>query len=269
MKVFAIAKNTFKEAVRNRVLYLLLIFAILMIGSSRILAFLTISAHVRVIKDIGLFGINFCGVLIAILVGIGLVYNEIDKKTIYTIISKPIHRYQFILGKYFGLLITIYVNLLIMSVFFLSMIMVLGIEFHISLLYAIFYTALELAIITALAILFSSFSNPTMSAIYTLIMFIIGRLNEDILRFAQYLARESQKIIDAGKEVPAFNVFMKGFANVVCRVVPNLGLYNIRAEVIHNPDTVAISWEPVLYAFTYSVFLLFIAVFIFQRRNFK
>jgi len=269
MKVFAIAKNTFKEAVRNRILYLLLIFAILMIGSSRILALLTISAHERVIKDIGLFGINFFGVLIAILVGIGLVYHEIDKKTIYTIISKPIHRYQFILGKYFGLLITVYVNLIIMTLFFFFMVLVLGIGFHISLLYAIIYTATELAIVTALAIVFSSFSNPTMAAIYTLIMFIIGRMNEDILRFAQYLARESEKLIQAGQHVPPFSKFLQGFANVICRVLPNLGLYNIRAEVIHAPDKVMISWEPLLYAFTYSAFLLLIAIFIFQKRNFK
>ena len=269
MKVLAIAKNTFKEAVRNRILYLLLIFAILMIGSSRILALLTISAHERVIKDIGLFGINFFGVLIAILVGIGLVYQEIDKKTIYTLVSKPIHRYQFILGKYVGLLITVYVNLIIMTLFFFFMILALKAGFHISLLYAIIYTALELAIITALAIVFSSFSNPTMSAIYTLIMFIIGRMNEDILRFAQYLARESVKMIKAGQEVPAFNKFLQGFATVICRVLPNLGLYNIRAEVIHSPDKVLISWEPFAYAFSYSIFLLLIAIFIFQRRNFK
>ncbi|MFH0793744.1 MAG: ABC transporter permease subunit, partial [bacterium] len=105
-KVYAIALNTFKEAVRNRILYILLIFALVLMGSSGVISDLSIAEPEKIVKDLGLAGINFFGLLIAIFIGIGLVYNELDKKTIYTIVSKPIDRHQFLLGKYFGLLLT-------------------------------------------------------------------------------------------------------------------------------------------------------------------
>ncbi|HRR31918.1 MAG TPA: ABC transporter permease subunit, partial [Candidatus Sumerlaeia bacterium] len=113
-KIWAIAFNTFKEAVRNRILYILLVFALLIMASSGIVGELTISARERIITDLGITSINFFGLLIAIFVGIGLVYNELDKKTIYTIVTKPIDRHQFLIGKYLGLLLTIYINILIM-----------------------------------------------------------------------------------------------------------------------------------------------------------
>jgi ABC-type transport system involved in multi-copper enzyme maturation permease subunit len=110
MKVLSIALNTFRENLRDKLLYNLLIFALLMIGSSLLLMRLTLGEFHRLILDLGLGSINFFGVLIAIFVGIGLVNKEIDKKTIYTIISKPVARYQFLLVKYLGLSLTLLVN---------------------------------------------------------------------------------------------------------------------------------------------------------------
>ena len=118
-KVIAIAQNTFKEAIRSRILYILLLFAILMILAGFVVKDLTIAAHGDVIRIVGHFAINLFGIVIAILVGIGLVYNELDKKTIYTIVSKPIDRWQFLLGKYLGLLMTLYLITLVMSAVFL------------------------------------------------------------------------------------------------------------------------------------------------------
>jgi len=115
MRIYPISLNTFRETVRDRVLYNLLIFALLMIGSTVYLATLTIADHLKIIKDFGLAAISLFSVLIAIFVGIGLVYKEVDKRTIYTVLSKPIKRYEFILGKYLGLLLTLLVNLAIMA----------------------------------------------------------------------------------------------------------------------------------------------------------
>ena len=112
----AIAINTFKEAIRDKILYNLLFFALLMIGASLLLATLTVGEQSKIIIDIGLASINIFGVLIAVFLGIGLISKEIEKRTIYNIIAKPVPRYQFLIGKYIGLLLTIVVNTIIMGV---------------------------------------------------------------------------------------------------------------------------------------------------------
>ncbi len=120
MKIYAIAVNTFKEAIRDKIFYSLVFFAGLIIGTSILLSMLTLGEGSKIIADISLAGINFFGVIISIFVGIGLVYKELEKKTIYTIISKPIRRSDFLLGKYLGLALTLLVYLSVMSAIFLA-----------------------------------------------------------------------------------------------------------------------------------------------------
>ncbi|MBU1186793.1 MAG: ABC transporter permease subunit, partial [Acidobacteria bacterium] len=122
MIIQAIALNTIKEAIRDRILYLLLFFAAVCIICSRLLAIMTVGDRVKIIMDVGLASLSFFGALMAILLGTGLVYKEIDKKTIFTLLSKPIPRYQFLLGKYFGLVITLLVMLILMSLIFLLLV---------------------------------------------------------------------------------------------------------------------------------------------------
>ncbi len=119
MKIKVIALNTFREAIRDRILYLLFFFAAVALVFSRLLAVLTVGDRVKIIKDVGLASISLFGVLMAIMVGTGLVYKEIDKKTIYTLLSKPIQRWQFLLGKFFGLVLTLFIMILAMSLIFL------------------------------------------------------------------------------------------------------------------------------------------------------
>jgi len=313
MKILAIAVNTFKEAVRNRILYILLVFALLIMASSGIVGELTISARDRIIKDLGIASMNIFGLLIAIFVGIGLVYNELDKKTIYTIVTKPIDRHQFLIGKYLGLLLTIYVNVLIMTFFFLAVIhyqtymdsdlmtkelwragadgqwippnlfsyalyyikaifmsavKALG---NLTLLYhpevtkniliIVFFGCLELAIITAFAILYSSFSTPTLSALLTVMTFVIGRLNADIILFADRIK---------GKGLATMGAKMKyGFAWLAAHVTPNLWLFNKRNAVSEDAEIIGMDFYAVLYFALYTSAVLFLAAQIFRRRNFK
>lgn len=313
LKILAIARNTFKEAVRNRVLYILLIFALLIMASSGVISDLTFAAKDKIIKDLGLASINFFGLLIAVFVGIGLVYNEMDKKTIYTIISKPIDRYQFILGKYGGLLLTIYVMILIMTVFFLFVIYFLDLvsadavsaaigkmteqgvyqnptfghyvlyliqSFFVAMgrtigtflqvydspltaniLEVVGYSCLELAIITAFAILYSTVSSPTLSAIFTVLTFIIGRMNEDIIRYAWRLQEKGLTVAFAGK-------VKYWFAVAAAHLSPNLELFNKRAEAIYK-HTVGWDGLAVSYGIIYSAMIILLAIIIFRRRNFK
>ena len=185
MKVLSIAFNTFRENLRDKLLYNLLIFALLMIGSSLILMRLTLGEFHRLILDIGLGSINFFGVLIAIFVGIGLVSKEIEKKTIYTIISKPVARFQFLLGKYLGLSLTLVINTAIMTCGLLAVLYVQEVPIHAVLFKALVMIVLEFMVITAVALLFSTFSSATFSAIFTLALYFIVHLTPDLKAFVE------------------------------------------------------------------------------------
>jgi len=167
-RVFVIGLNTFRENLREKLLYNLVIFALLIIGSSILLQRLNLGDSSRLIVDLGLAAINIFGVLIAIFIGIGIVSKEIDKKTISTIISKPVPRYEFLLGKYLGLSITLLVNTLIMLAGFLLVLLYMDVPISVLLFKAVFLIFLELMVVTAVAFMLSTFTTPTLSVIFTL-----------------------------------------------------------------------------------------------------
>jgi ABC-type transport system involved in multi-copper enzyme maturation permease subunit len=167
MKIKTIALNTFKEAIRDRVLYLLFFFTVVALLFSRLLAMLTVGDRVKIIKDVGLASISLFGMLMAILIGTGLVYKEIDKKTVFTLISKPIHRWQFLLGKFFGLVLTLLIMTVLMSLIFLIIVFLHTSKIEGRLLLAVLFIFIELILITAVAILFSCFSTPILSSLFS------------------------------------------------------------------------------------------------------
>ena len=253
-KIAAIALNTYKEAIRDKLLYNLLIFALLLIGSSVILSTLTVGERSKIIIDISLASMNLFGVLIAVFIGIGLVSKEIEKKTIYTIISKPIHRWQFLIGKYLGLLITLAVNVVLMTAC-LYLVQFAGERvLQLELLKAVWLIYVELTVVTALALLFSTFTTSTLAAIFTLSIYVIGHLTADIKEFADRI----------GGSVA------HGAANFLYVALPNLENFNIKAEVVHQLDVslahVALSS---LYGLAYIAAILIVAATIFQWRDFK
>ena len=168
-RVLAIAGNTYRENIRDKILYNLILFALIMILSSLALGRLTLGNEDKVILDLGLASISIFGMLIAIFIGISLVYKELEKRTVYALLAKPVHRYEWILGKYLGLLFTLLVNLAVMTVgLALAMLYTGGIQAggYLRLLPAVYLIFLSLALITALALLFSTFSSPALSAIF-------------------------------------------------------------------------------------------------------
>lgn len=298
-KIIAIARNTFKEAIRNRILYVILIFALLLIMSSGVLGKLTIASKEKIIKDFGFMAINLFGVAIAVFVGVSLVYNELEKKSIYTIVSKPIGRWQFLLGKYFGLLMTVWVNVLIMSFFFLisihyntypyppdqevGFLTVMGSSIGkacinlfawsaypstVAIMPVIAVTLIELAMITSFAVLFSAFSTPALSMFFTVLTFIAGRLNEDILRFAEELMRQATKAAEAAggqPELPLAYYLALGAAHVT----PNLQAFSETVTQAIYQQQVSIWPGTLLYGVLYTAGVLALAILIFERRNFK
>lgn len=253
MKVLSIALNTFRENLRDKLLYNLLVFALLMIGSSLLLMRLTLGEFHRLLLDVGLGSINIFGVLIAIFVGIGLVNKEIEKKTIYTIVSKPVARYQFLVGKYLGLTLTLLVNTLIMAGGLLLVLSAQGVPIESVLFKALGLIFMEFMVITAVALLCSTFTSATLSAIFTLATYVIGHLTADLKTFGEKM--------DEG---------MRAVVTGLYYVLPNLERFNLKGNVIHHievsgTDLVLI----VVYGLTYVAFLLMSASIIFQRRDFR
>lgn len=253
MKIKAIALNTFREAIRDRILYVIFFFAAVCFLFSRILALLTVGDQVKIITDVGLAALSFFGALMAILVGTGLVYKEIDKKTLYTLLSKPIHRYQFLLGKYFGMILTLFVMLFLMTVLFLILLFFHTFKLEWQIFAAVFLIFCELCLITAVAILFSCFSTPILSSIYTLSFYLIGHLSWGLETLIEK--------INSG--------LGRALARVLYTLLPDLENFNIKTEIVHHlpipPELFPLSF---LYGFGLSVFILFLAVLIFRRRDF-
>jgi ABC-type transport system involved in multi-copper enzyme maturation permease subunit len=176
-RVATIAANTFREAVRDRVLYNLVFFAVLMAGASILIGQISIDIERQVVVNLGLTAVSLFGVVIAIFIGIGLVSKEIEKRTLYTVLSRPVRRWEFILGKFFGLSLTLVVNTVCMSagVFLALLYVAHGLQRgDISVVVAIYFIMLEFVVVTALALLFSSFSSPLLSAVMAFALFIVG-----------------------------------------------------------------------------------------------
>lgn len=253
MKVWSIALNTFRENLRDKLLYNLLVFALLMIGSSLLLMRLTLGEFHRLLLNVGLGSINIFGVLIAIFVGIGLVNKEIEKKTIYTIVSKPVARYQFLIGKCLGLTLTLFVNTLIMAAGLLLVLVAQNVPIESMLFKALGLIFMEFMVITAVALLCSTFTSATLSAIFTLATYVIGHLTADLKTFGEKL--------DEG---------MRALVTGLYYILPNLERFNLKGNVIHHievsgTDLLLI----VVYGLTYVAFLLMSASIIFQRRDFR
>ncbi|MGB7295798.1 MAG: ABC transporter permease [Candidatus Aminicenantales bacterium] len=253
MKIKAIALNTFKEAIRDRILYLLFFFAAVALVFSRVLAVLTVGDRVKIIKDVGLASISLFGVLMAILIGTGLVYKEIDKKTIYTLLSKPIQRWQFLLGKFFGLVLTLFIMTLAMSLIFLVIVLLHTGRLEGLMLLAILFIFIELVLITAVAILFSCFSTPILSSIYTLSFYLIGHLSWGL-----------ETLILKTRPGPT-RTLLRGLS----AVLPDLENFNFKTEIVHGLDI-----DPrfflysTAYGLVYTLFILALAVLIFKKRDF-
>ncbi len=253
MKVLSIALNTFRENLRDKLLYNLLVFALLMIGSSLLLMRLTLGEFHRLLLDVGLGSINIFGVLIAIFVGIGLVNKEIEKKTIYTIVSKPVARYQFLVGKYLGLTLTLLVNTLIMAGGLLLVLFAQAVPIESMLFKALGLIFMEFMVITAVALLCSTFTSATLSAIFTLATYVIGHLTADLKTFGEKM--------DEG---------MRAVVTGLYYILPNLERFNLKGNVIHHIEVSGIDLLLiVIYGLTYVAFLLMSASIIFQRRDFR
>jgi len=261
-----IAVNVFRESVRDKVLYNLVAFAILMMGASYLVGQLTAGQDMKMIKDLGLAAMSLFGLLIAVFIGIGLVSKEVERRSIYSLLAKPIRREEFILGKYSGLLLTLFVNISVMTVAFYVVLGVMAWTQPIvekaadaraldpAMLKAIVLIFAELAIVTACALFFSSFSTPILSAALTLGVWVIGHFNADLKHFENVVS----------SPVAAW------IARVLFYLLPNLAPFDVKAAVVHGqPVASGHVLLTLAYAAVYIGALIVATVTIFARRDFK
>jgi ABC-type transport system involved in multi-copper enzyme maturation permease subunit len=256
-RIAAIARNAFREAVRDRVLYNLVLFVLILTGASIFIGELSGGQERKVIVDLGLSAMLLFGVFIAIFVGVGLVYKEIERRTIYAVFSKPVGRGEFLVGKYLGLCLTLLVNVLVM-----------GVGVSLALLYvskgwdpliptiwpAVLLIYMELMLLTAIALLFSSFSSPALSALLTFMVFIIGHFSADLKSLAVSLGSSSART----------------FFTVLYYLLPNLANYSFITPAAHGrAPSAGFVFATGLYALVYIAVILAAATLVFSRRNFK
>lgn len=263
MITYVIALNTFREAVRDKILYVLLAFGALMILVSRAIGWVSFGGENKVMTDIGLGAIWMFSGMVSIFIGTGLIYKEIDKRTLYTILSKPAERWQFLLGKYCGLLLTTAVNLVVLTTVFIVYLKISGAPVTLALGQALLLTFIEMMVVTAIAIFFSSASTPILSAIFTTIIFFAGQLTKWVVE------------LGSNAQVREHAPWLKTILDLVYLGLPNLHNFNIRREaVLATQDSlnVAIAGSElmyiVVYGISYTVAVLLCAHLVFNRRNF-
>ncbi|MGH9404536.1 MAG: ABC transporter permease [Terriglobia bacterium] len=254
-RVSTITLHTFKQSVRDKVLYNLIVFAVLLIGASLLFGQISVGIERILLVNFGLSAISIFGVLIAIFIGISLVWREIERRTLYNVLSKPIARWEFILGKYLGLLLTLVINTAIMAAGFYGALFFLtrrlGRE-DLGSLEAIYLILLELALVVGVALLFSCISTPALSALFTFCVFVIGNLLADI----RWFGHESGSA--AMSHLTAFLYY----------VLPDFRGFNVIARVAHGkfvPGYVLASES--LYALLYASILVGAAILIFEERE--
>ncbi|MFN2492920.1 MAG: ABC transporter permease [Pyrinomonadaceae bacterium] len=256
-RIYFIARNTFREAVRDRVLYNLVLFVLLLTGAAIFVGELSGGQERKIIVDLGLSSMLVFGVFIAIFVGVGLVYKEIERRTIYAIFAKPVGRGEFLIGKYFGLCLTLLVNVLVMGAGVSAALLYVNRGFDplmARIWPAILLVYVELAILTSIALLFSSFSSPALSALLTFFIFIIGHFSSDLKSLSTSMSSSAARWL----------------FSAVYYLLPNLANYGFITPAAHGhlPDWFYVL-NVIVYGLIYIVMILAAATLIFRRRNFK
>lgn len=265
--VGTIAINVFKESVRDKVLYNLVFFAVLMISASYLLSQLTAGQDLKIIKDLGLAASAVFGLFIAVFIGIGLVSKEVERRSIYSLLVKPMRRHEFVLGKFVGLVLTLFINLAVMSVALYAVLAYMSMTaappvraaweapaLDPNLMKALVLIFAELVLVTAVALFFSSFSSPMLSASLTFGLYIVGHFNADLKHFENVVSSRPAAYLARG----------------IYYLVPNLEAFDVKAAVVHGqPVPAGYITLTLLYAALYVAALVLGTMLIFSRRDFR
>lgn len=247
----SLALNTFRETIRDRILYALLVFAVLMMASSLLFGTLTVGQDRKIVLDLGLGAIEVFGVAIAVFVGTSMIHKEVDKRTVYTVLTKPVPRHVFILGKFFGLSLTLWLLLGLMGGAYLGLAAWIG-AYQPALWAPLGLIGLELGLLVAVTLFFSTFSSPLMSMIFTICLYVIGHNTEALRELAR-------------KAAPGVRLLAEG----LYYALPNLSAFDAKNFAVYGQAVPAWHWLWALgYGLAYTLALLVTASVLFERREF-
>jgi len=254
LRIWAIAANSFREVIRDRILYFIGFFALLMAFAWRLLPEIAVGTHQKIFLDLGLAAIGLLGVIVAVFVGTGLINQEIDKKTILVLIPKPLSRAEFILGKHLGLSGVLAVMLGVMLVIYLLMLLGMKVSFQaLPLIVSVFYLGLELILIAAVAIAFGVFTSSILATLMTFGVYLMGHISKDLIQLG--IISKNPNILAITK-----NIYL---------ILPDLERLNFRNEAVYGllPSADVLIGNA-LYSLVYTGLLLGISILIFSRRQF-
>ncbi|ASC73499.1 ABC transporter protein [Halomicronema hongdechloris C2206] len=255
-RVGVIARNVFLEVIRDRILYLVALFALLLVAATLLLPEVSAGAQDKITLDLGLAAIHLLSVVVAVFVGTGLVNKEIEKKTVLVLIAKPVSRLEFVIGKHLGLVGVLAVLIGLLTVIFLAVLSLNRIDYPLgSLLISVAFMALEGMLLTAVAILFGVFTSSLLATLLTFAIYLMGHLSQDIVALGQLSENPSLQRLTDGLYL----------------VLPDLERLNLRNEAIYGMELLPPLPEllgHLLYALVYTLLLLAIAIAIFSRRQF-
>lgn len=254
--ILTIGINTYREAIRDKILYMFLAFAVILIIGSRFISMLTVGDPAKIIIDIGMSAIQIFSMLIAVMMSVILIARDFDNRTIFTILSKPVARGTYLLGKFTGLVaITLTMTAFMsLAVFLIIIFYGAGLNFHVFL--GGFMTMLEMLVLCAFAVLFATVSKPILGSILTLAAFFLGHITAGLMLLP-----------DRFQE--AFGQFFnQQIVPVLYYILPNLEVFNFKAVVVHSlaVEPAAVFWA-ILYCAIYSSILLTLAWFFFKGKD--
>ena len=253
-RIWAIASNGFREVIRDRVLYLIGLFALLLVIALRLLPEVAATTENKILIDFGLAAINGLGVIVAVFAGTGLINKEIEKRTLLVLIPKPVNRAEFIIGKHLGLSAVLAVLIVAMTAIYFVLLSFSKIDYPVgSILVAILYLFLELSLVAAVALLFGVFTSSLLATLLTFGVYLMGNLSTDLVTLGNLSRNSNIQTLTQG-------LFL---------VLPNLSLLNLKNKAVYNllPSPLELLGNGV-YGLVYTVMLLAIAILIFSRREF-
>lgn len=251
-KAWVIAVNTFKESLRKKTLYILLVFALIVIGASKFFSFLTAEEELKMIKDVSFSTIEFFGALIAIFGSLAALSGEIEKRTIYTLLSKPVTRRNLFIGKFIGMCLVLLLNFVLISLFFIGLLLFKKSPPNVETFKTLLLIYFELVLISTITLTVATFATDAFNIIFSVFLYIVG-----------HLTTYGKQLIDRTE-----NVIMKGFGQIFYTVIPNYQNFAIRDKVVVG---VPVSWNYVVktlsYGILYTVIVILIGLYFFQKRE--
>ena len=255
-RVGVIARTVFLEVIRDRILYLVALFALLMVMAAVLLPEVAAGAEDKILLDLGLAGIHLLSVIVAVFVGTGLINREIEKRTVLVLIAKPVSRAAFIVGKHLGLTAVLAVLIAALGIIFMAVLTANGVAFPVgSVGLALVFMVLEAALLVAVAIVFGVFTSSLLATLLTFAVYLMGHLSQDIVAFG--------KLSD--------NPDVQRLTNTLYLVLPDLERLNLRNEAVYGLGLLPTApelWGHGLYGLLYTALLLTVAIAIFSRRQF-